>query len=152
RLVVAKHQARHRYFALAGPQVAEALEALAAISPPAPVRSLRESIELGQLRAARTCYDHLAGRLGVGLAQGLLDRGWLSEDGGGWNIGEAGADDSRGSASMSRYSADAAGRLSASALTGPSGARTSPVRSARRSRSALMRWHGPSGVWANAEP
>jgi len=93
RLVAAKRQGRHRYFALAGPQVAEALEALAAISPPAPpVRSLRESIELDHLRAGRTCYDHLAGRLGVGLTNGLLGRGWLSEHEGGWRIGASGAD------------------------------------------------------------
>ncbi len=66
-------QGRHRYYALANADVAHALEALAVIAPPARVRSLRESLMVEQLRAARTCYDHLAGRLGVALTQALQD-------------------------------------------------------------------------------
>jgi DNA-binding transcriptional ArsR family regulator len=58
-------QGRHRYYRLAGPQVAELIEVLARVAPAAPVRSLREGTRAQALRAARTCYDHLAGRLGV---------------------------------------------------------------------------------------
>jgi DNA-binding transcriptional ArsR family regulator len=68
---------RHRYYALAGPEVAHAIEALAVIAPPAKVRSLRESLVAEQLHLARTCYDHLAGRLGVALTQALLNAGFL---------------------------------------------------------------------------
>ena len=73
-LVVAERHGRHRYFRLAGPDVARALEALARIAPPAPVRSLREGTRAHAVRAARTCYDHLAGRLGVALMAGFARR------------------------------------------------------------------------------
>jgi DNA-binding transcriptional ArsR family regulator len=63
---------RHRYFRLAGPAVAGALEALAVIAPLRPARSLREANRSAGIRAARTCYDHLAGELGVALLTGLL--------------------------------------------------------------------------------
>ena len=61
-----------RIGALAGPQVAERIEVLARVAPAAPVRSLREGTRAQALRAARTCYDHLAGRLGVALMQALI--------------------------------------------------------------------------------
>jgi DNA-binding transcriptional ArsR family regulator len=77
-LVVAERRGRHRYFRLAGPDVARALEALARIAPPAPVRSLREGTKASAVRAARTCYDHLAGRLGVALMSGLIAEGVLT--------------------------------------------------------------------------
>src|SRR5205085_182274 len=51
------------------------LEALAQVSPPRPVRSLREGTRAQQIRAARLCYDHLAGRLGIGLMRRLLELG-----------------------------------------------------------------------------
>src|SRR6201994_2044782 len=51
-------QGRHRSHELASPQVAAALEALAQIAPPAPIRSLREHSAASALAEARTCYDH----------------------------------------------------------------------------------------------
>jgi DNA-binding transcriptional ArsR family regulator len=77
-LVTAQRHGRHRYFRLAAPEVARALEAMAAIAPPAPVRSLREGTRAQAVRAARTCYDHLAGRLGVAVMIGLIEEGILS--------------------------------------------------------------------------
>jgi len=62
---------RHRYFRLADPAVAAAVEALALVAPQPPVRSLREATRSELLRDARTCYDHLAGKVGVALAQSL---------------------------------------------------------------------------------
>jgi DNA-binding transcriptional ArsR family regulator len=76
-LVLAERHGRHRYFRLSGPDVARALEALARIAPPAPVRSLREGTRAHAVRVARTCYDHLAGRLGVALMAGLVEGGVL---------------------------------------------------------------------------
>lgn len=76
-LLTSRAQGRHRYYALASPRVAHALEALAALAPPRPVRSLRAGTRAQALRRARTCYDHLAGRLGVALMTALLDRGAL---------------------------------------------------------------------------
>ncbi len=74
-LLTVRSQGRHRYYALAGPEVAAALEALARIAPPAPIRSLKDGTKAHALRKARTCYDHLAGRLGVAVMSGLIERG-----------------------------------------------------------------------------
>jgi DNA-binding transcriptional ArsR family regulator len=74
---------RHRYYRLAGPQIAAAVEALAAIAPQLPVTSLRDSTRAAAMRRARTCYDHLAGRFGVALFAALVDRGaFVRTDGG----------------------------------------------------------------------
>jgi DNA-binding transcriptional ArsR family regulator len=71
RLLVGTRRGRHRYYALTDPRVAQAVEALAVIAPQTPVRSLREATRSELIREARTCYDHLAGRLGVAVARGL---------------------------------------------------------------------------------
>jgi DNA-binding transcriptional ArsR family regulator len=76
-LVTVTRQGRHRYYRLAGDEVAYALEVLARISPARPVRSLRQSRAAAALAQARTCYDHLAGRAGVALLDGLLESGVL---------------------------------------------------------------------------
>jgi DNA-binding transcriptional ArsR family regulator len=69
---------RHRYYRLAGPQVGELLEKLTQMAPARPVNSLREGTRAAQLRAARTCYDHLAGRLGVALMVSMLQHAHLT--------------------------------------------------------------------------
>ncbi|MGI8578496.1 MAG: ArsR/SmtB family transcription factor [Nocardioidaceae bacterium] len=74
KLLTAERQGRARYFRLADASVAEALEAIARISPPEPIRSLRQGTRAHALRRARTCYNHLAGRFGVTLMTALLDR------------------------------------------------------------------------------
>jgi hypothetical protein len=89
-------QGRHRYYHLAGPEVAAAMEALAHLSATTPVqvRSLRESRDAAALAEARTCYDHLAGRAGVALLEAMLARRILvpTPDGGQpWNGGPSGA-------------------------------------------------------------
>lgn len=76
-LLAAERSGRHRYYRLASAHVAAVLEALAQLAPVQPVRSLRESTRAGALRRARTCYDHLAGHLGVQLTQALIDAGAL---------------------------------------------------------------------------
>ena len=65
---------RHRYYRLAGPEVGVLLEHLVRLAPAHRVRSLREGTRAARLRSARTCYDHLAGRLGVQIMGCLLDR------------------------------------------------------------------------------
>jgi DNA-binding transcriptional ArsR family regulator len=72
---------RRREARLAGPEVAEALEALARINPEAEQRpvGLKQVNGRAALREARSCYDHLAGRAGVQLADDLLERGALIE-------------------------------------------------------------------------
>src|SRR5829696_4110815 len=76
-LVGVERQGRHRYHRLASAEVAEALETLAAVARPRPVRSLRESARARAERAARSCYDHLAGALGVPVTDALCDAGTL---------------------------------------------------------------------------
>ncbi|MQY30648.1 hypothetical protein NRB56_62500 [Nocardia sp. RB56] len=73
-LLVVERSGRHRYYRLASPEVAAAVEAMAVLAPDRPVRSLRESTRAAALRRARSCYDHLAGRLGVAVTAALLSR------------------------------------------------------------------------------
>ena len=73
-LLRVSREGRHRYYVLASPDVAAALEALAVIAPPRPVRSLRAGTRAHALRVARTCYDHIAGHLGVALMSFLLEQ------------------------------------------------------------------------------
>jgi hypothetical protein len=63
---------------------------LARIAPTKPVRSLRQSEEAAALRRARLCYDHLAGRLGVGMTVALIQQGCLAEEDGVWHLTPAG--------------------------------------------------------------
>lgn len=71
-LVTVTRQGRHRYYSLAGHEIATVLEAIAEISPVKPVRSLRQSRDAEALALARTCYDHLAGRAGVALFDAFM--------------------------------------------------------------------------------
>jgi DNA-binding transcriptional ArsR family regulator len=73
-LLTVQSHGRHRYYRLAGVEVAELLERLGQLAPSRPVRSLREGTSAARLRSARTCYDHFAGKLGVALMGSLLDR------------------------------------------------------------------------------
>ncbi len=88
-LLTMERHGRHRYFGLAGPEVGELIEALARLAPPAPVRSLRQGTTAHAVRRARTCYDHLAGMLGTGLMQSLIDRGLLSGGDGRFDLATA---------------------------------------------------------------
>ncbi|MET8467843.1 ArsR/SmtB family transcription factor [Micromonospora zamorensis] len=83
-LLVEERQGRHRYLRLAGPSVAQLIEDLAghAPTPPAPVGSLRAATASAALAYARTCYDHLAGRLGVLMHDALLADGRLDRSSG----------------------------------------------------------------------
>ncbi len=83
-------QGRHRYYRLASPAVAELLEHIAAVSGPAPVRSLRGSRQRDALRYGRTCYSHLAGRLGVAWCQSWVDGGQVHEVNQGFTVTERG--------------------------------------------------------------
>ncbi|MCX4390740.1 winged helix-turn-helix domain-containing protein [Micromonospora peucetia] len=83
-LLVEQRQGRHRYVRLADPSVAQLIEDLAghAPAPPTPAGSLRAARAGAALAYARTCYDHLAGRLGVRLRDALLARRLLDDSDG----------------------------------------------------------------------
>jgi len=72
-LSVEKH-GRHRYYSLANADVAHLLESLLALTYPC---QLEAGEELEPIRYARTCYDHVAGRLGVALAVALQEKEWI---------------------------------------------------------------------------
>jgi DNA-binding transcriptional ArsR family regulator len=76
RLVTIEAIGRERRVRLAGPDVAELLERIAVLASPDPVRVS----DIDRLRFARTCYDHLAGLLGVAISTRLRDLGWLRDD------------------------------------------------------------------------
>lgn len=75
KLVSMTHSGRHHYFRLSHGDVARMLESLALIAPAAQARNLKDSLERKAIYRARTCYDHLAGELGVTLTHKLLDKG-----------------------------------------------------------------------------
>lgn len=70
-------QGKHRYYRLAGPQVAAALEALMVVAGGLPPRSPYQPSTPSALCHARTCYDHMAGTLAVTLHDALVDKAWL---------------------------------------------------------------------------
>jgi DNA-binding transcriptional ArsR family regulator len=91
-LVSVVAQGRHRYYALGSPDVAAALEALSVIAGASRGTFLPGTPHY--LRAARTCYDHIAGTLGVRLHDRLVAAGWLSSetpDGRSYEVTPAGA-------------------------------------------------------------
>ena len=76
RLVKVFAQGKHRYYSLEGANVAAALEALSVLA--GGTRDKFAPNTPGRLRAARTCYDHIAGALGVALNQRFKTLGWLT--------------------------------------------------------------------------
>ena len=78
RLVKVVKQGRHHYYTLYSSDVATVLEGLLALSGATMSRFVTKYPN--QLRHARTCYDHIAGTLGVALLDTLLREGWLVAD------------------------------------------------------------------------
>jgi DNA-binding transcriptional ArsR family regulator len=83
KLIASSPQGRHRYYRLAGPHIAAMLESIMAVAAAAPPRCKPPRIA-DDMRTARMCYDHLAGKLGVALADTLQTRGFVAfgHDGG----------------------------------------------------------------------
>jgi DNA-binding transcriptional ArsR family regulator len=73
-LVAVESQGRHRYFRLAGRDVAQLLESLMGVAFRTGSLRLRPGPREPALRKARVCYDHLAGELGVSMFEGLIER------------------------------------------------------------------------------
>ena len=80
-LLSAERQGRHRYFRLSGPDVGEVLEGMMGLSQRTGAARVRTGPRDAALRAARVCYDHLAGERGVDLLRGLVQRGFVVEEG-----------------------------------------------------------------------
>jgi len=93
-LILMEPRGRHRYHRLASADVARLLETVAQFASRPSGGTARAAVRTGPrdeaLRTARTCYDHFAGRLGVGIADALVDRGCVELDGDGGTVTEAG--------------------------------------------------------------
>jgi len=83
-LLALEKQGRRRYFRLASPLVARMLEGIMVVAQDGPARHHNHWRGGDALRIARTCYDHMAGRIAVGIAGSLVERSHilLDEDGG----------------------------------------------------------------------
>jgi len=91
RLIAVTRQGRFRYYRIASPLVARMLESIGAVAAiEVPPRYQPRSIREDSLRFARTCYDHVAGQVGVAITDALVARGHvvLGEEGG--EVTEAG--------------------------------------------------------------
>jgi DNA-binding transcriptional ArsR family regulator len=84
RLLIVEKQGRHRYFKLASPQVGRMLEELMVVAQEGPARRHTHWRGGDALKTARTCYDHMAGRIAVSIADHLIAKSHvvLDEDGG----------------------------------------------------------------------
>lgn len=101
-LVAVEPVGRQRIVTLASGQVAAALEALSLVAPPKRIQGLGQSHRAEAFATARSCYDHLAGRLAVGVMAGMLRRRWLTATGSDPALDVS----SRGERSLERISVD----------------------------------------------
>jgi len=88
RILRVEQQGRWRYYRLAGAEVGHAVEALAVVAPPLPRPAEADGTDgaANHLKQARTCYSHLAGRLGVALADALVAERWLEDGDGNYRL------------------------------------------------------------------
>jgi DNA-binding transcriptional ArsR family regulator len=99
-LVSTSKRGRQRYYRLASPDIAQAVEALLTIAPQREADGLTNVTRGKALQRARTCYDHLAGRLGVALADSFehhhlitaADSGWVLTSHGQHRLSDLGLD------------------------------------------------------------
>jgi DNA-binding transcriptional ArsR family regulator len=79
-LLTVESRGRYRYYKQSGPDVGDLIEALERFAPAVMTNSLRQSRRTHAVREARTCYDHLAGRLGVGVMRAMIEREHLAPE------------------------------------------------------------------------
>jgi DNA-binding transcriptional ArsR family regulator len=90
-LLSVEQHGRHRYYRLASDDVGHAIESLAIISPPPrAANNTPEDEQLKTIRYARTCYDHMAGRVAVAIARALEQREFLTRSGRAYEVNENG--------------------------------------------------------------
>ena len=80
-MLAVEARGRHRFYRLAGAEVARAIEALAALAPSAREMAGLTPRQSPDLKYARTCYDHLAGRVAVEICASLKDKGYIATAG-----------------------------------------------------------------------
>jgi len=73
-LLCVEKQGRHKYYRFSNKEVAYALEAMASLVPKPEVASKNKTENYPPIKFCRTCYDHLAGKIGVALTDSLLEQ------------------------------------------------------------------------------
>lgn len=73
-LLIVDSQGRHKYYRFANDKVAQVIETIASLLPIDNYNQEKETTQLNGIRYARTCYDHLAGKAGVAITNGLLEK------------------------------------------------------------------------------
>lgn len=76
-LLRSQKQGRHKYYRFASDRVAQAIENIAGLLPTSPFPGSINQADVTGIKYARTCYDHLAGKIGVQLTHSLLKNKWL---------------------------------------------------------------------------
>ena len=74
-LITVEKWGRHRYYKITDEKVIDAINALAIISPSMESKSLKETTKKRKLSFMRTCYGHIAGKMGVKFTESLLEKG-----------------------------------------------------------------------------
>jgi DNA-binding transcriptional ArsR family regulator len=91
RLLTVEQHGRHRYYRLASDDIGRAIESLAIIAPPPPAaHNTQEDERLKTVRYARTCYDHMAGKVAVAITRELEQREFLMRAGRAYEVTESG--------------------------------------------------------------
>lgn len=89
-LLTALPQGRHRYYRIASPDIGRMIEAMLGFAGTIARPARRAGPADERMRAARTCYDHIAGRLGVAIADAMQDAGHVVLDDGAGRISPSG--------------------------------------------------------------
>ncbi|PAE98197.1 ArsR/SmtB family transcription factor [Shouchella clausii] len=89
-VIAVEKQGRHRYYGIQDPEIAKIMESLLSIAPPQKIKSFNQASQDKAIRSARTCYDHLAGALGVKVTDSLLNMNVIREDKDGFVVTESG--------------------------------------------------------------
>ncbi|MCK0192724.1 metalloregulator ArsR/SmtB family transcription factor [Arenibacter sp. F20364] len=80
QLLAVEKQGRHRYYRLANPRVAQVIESMASLIPDSQIKSINTKPKSQNIVYARTCYDHLAGELGVKITSALIKNNILTQN------------------------------------------------------------------------
>ena len=78
-IIKVEAQGRHRYYSLSSPEVANAVEALASLSNNSATKNIKKEVEKFGVKYCRTCYDHLAGFVGVKIIEALELKGFVAK-------------------------------------------------------------------------
>lgn len=89
-LLCVEKQGRHKYYRFSSKEIAYAIEGMASLIPPQEVSRKKNTEKLPPIKHCRTCYDHLAGKIGVALTNSLLEQNIIIDTNNDFEIGSEG--------------------------------------------------------------